>query len=136
MPSSAGQRRFGRDSPVGGPGAAARVGASRCLVPDLNCDRSVAQPAAPLVEHFFRHESGRLVSALSRVFGLRNLDLVEDMVQASLVEALHAWRAHGIPENPSAWMHRVAKNKVIDSLRNRDTATRLGPDWLNVRPTS
>jgi RNA polymerase sigma-70 factor (ECF subfamily) len=73
---------------------------------------------------------------LSRLFGLRNLDLVEDMVQASLVEALHTWRTSGVPDNPSAWMHRVAKNKVIDALRHRDTVARLAPDWSQARLAS
>src|SRR6476469_8520466 len=91
-------------------------------------------PAARLVEHFFRHESGRLVSVLARLFGLRHLDLVEDMVQSSLVEALHAWRVHGVPENPSGWMHRVARNKVVDALRQRDTLLRLAPAWARLRP--
>jgi RNA polymerase sigma factor (sigma-70 family) len=93
-----------------------------------------AEPAAQLVEHFFRHESGRLVSVLARVFGLRNLDLVEDMVQSALVEALQAWRVHGVPDNPSAWMHRVARNKVVDALRHRDTLLRLAPGWARLRP--
>jgi RNA polymerase sigma factor (sigma-70 family) len=93
-----------------------------------------AAPAAPLVDHFFRHESGRLVSALSRVFGLRNLDLIEDMVQAALLEALRSWRVSGVPQNPSAWMHRVAKNKVLDALRQQQTARRLLPDWAQSRP--
>ena len=52
-------------------------------------------PAAPLVEHFFRHEAGRLVSVLTRIFGWRNFELVEDMVQATLLDALQAWRAAG-----------------------------------------
>ncbi len=95
-----------------------------------------AEPATQLVEHFFRHESGRLVSVLTRVFGLRNLDLVEDMVQSALVEALQAWRAHGVPDNPSAWMHRVARNKVVDALRHRDTVLRLAPAWAQLRPAA
>jgi RNA polymerase sigma-70 factor (ECF subfamily) len=95
-----------------------------------------AESATRLVEHFFRHESGRLVSVLTRVFGLRNLDLVEDMVQSALVEALQAWRAHGVPDNPSAWMHRVARNKVLDALRHRDTVLRLAPAWAQLRPAA
>ena len=30
-----------------------------------------------LSEHLFRHESGRLVAALTRIFGLHNLALAE-----------------------------------------------------------
>jgi len=92
------------------------------------------EPAAQLVEHFFRHESGRLVSVLARLFGLRHMDLVEDMVQSSLVEALHAWRLNGVPDNPSAWMHRVARNKVVDALRQRETLLRVAPAWARLRP--
>jgi RNA polymerase sigma-70 factor (ECF subfamily) len=77
-----------------------------------------------------------LVSVLVRVFGLRHLDLVEDMVQSSLLEALQAWRAHGIPDHPSAWMHRVARNKVLDALRHRDTLLRLAPSWARLRPAA
>lgn len=70
-----------------------------------------------LVEHFFRHESARLVAVLARVFGLSRLELVEDTVQAALVEALQVWKTKGVPDNPAAWVHRVAKNKAIDVIR-------------------
>ena len=33
-----------------------------------------------LSEHLFRRESGRLVAALTRIFGVYNLVLVEDVV--------------------------------------------------------
>ncbi len=70
-----------------------------------------------LVDHFFRHESGKLVASLVRFFGLRHFDLVEDMVQAALVEALDAWKIQGVPVQPAAWIYRVAKNRVLDALR-------------------
>ena len=41
-----------------------------------------------LVEHFFRHEYGRLVAMLSRRVGVQNLEAVEDAVQAALMAAL------------------------------------------------
>jgi predicted RNA polymerase sigma factor len=56
------------------------------------------EPVAPLVEHFFRHEAGRLMSLLTRFFGWRHFDLVEDMVQATLLDALEAWRVRGVPD--------------------------------------
>ena len=74
-----------------------------------------------LVEHFFRHESANLVAVLTRAFGIRRLDLVEDMVQAAMLEAMHAWKQRGIPENPAAWIHRVAKNRILDALRREKT---------------
>jgi RNA polymerase sigma factor (sigma-70 family) len=83
-----------------------------------------AESVAPLVEHFFRHEAARLVSVLTRVFGWRNFDLVEDMVQATLLDALQAWRTQ-VPENPSGWLHRVAKNKILDALRRNQIGRRV-----------
>ncbi len=70
-----------------------------------------------LVEHFFRHESARLVAVLTRVFGLSRLELIEDTVQSALVEALQSWKNKGVPDKPAAWIHRVAKNKAIDVIR-------------------
>jgi RNA polymerase sigma factor (sigma-70 family) len=92
------------------------------------------EPVAPLVEHFFRHEAGRLVAVLTRIFGWRNFDLVEDMVQATLLDALEAWRIRA-PDNPSAWVHRVAKNKILDALRRNQIGHRVLEEWATGRPT-
>src|SRR5215471_19194020 len=93
------------------------------------------EPVAPLVEHFFRHEAGRLVSVLTRLFGWRHFDLVEDMVQATLLDALEAWRVRGVPDNPSGWVHRIAKNKVLDALRRDQIGGRALEAWAAARPT-
>lgn len=92
------------------------------------------EPVAPLVEHFFRHEAGRLVAVLTRFFGWRNFELVEDMVQATLLDALQSWRIRGVPENPSGWVHHIAKNKVIDALRRGEIGRRVGREWAGMRP--
>jgi RNA polymerase sigma-70 factor (ECF subfamily) len=81
------------------------------------------------VEHFFRHEAGRLVAVLTRFFGWRNFDLIEEMVQATLVQALQAWQARGVPDNPSGWIHRVARNKIVDALRRVEVRQRVLHDW-------
>ena len=94
------------------------------------------QPAAPLVEHFFRHEAGRLVSVLTHLFGWHNFDLVEDMVQATLVDALQAWQHRGVPGNPPAWIHRVAKNKILDALRRDKIRSRLLTQQLHGLPAA
>jgi RNA polymerase sigma-70 factor (ECF subfamily) len=93
------------------------------------------QPVAPLVEHFFRHEAGRLVSVLTRIFGWRHFDLVEDMVQATLLDALQAWQVRGVPDNPSGWVHRIAKNKILDALRRDQIGRRVLGEWAAGRPT-
>jgi RNA polymerase sigma factor (sigma-70 family) len=90
----------------------------------LTVSSTQPESVAPLVEHFFRHEAARLVSVLTRVFGWRNFDLVEDMVQSTLLDALQAWRVQ-VPENPSGWLHRVAKNKILDALRRNQIGRRV-----------
>src|SRR5690242_8069774 len=58
-----------------------------------------------------------MVAVLTRIFGTENLELSEDVVQETFVSALRVWRLKGLPENPSAWLFRAAKNKAIDILR-------------------
>ncbi len=84
---------------------------------------SDADTPGALVEHFFRHESGRLHGALLRRFGVHNLSLVEDAVQEAMLRALRSWAMGGVPPNPSAWISRVAINQVHDALRRHGTAT-------------
>ncbi len=81
----------------------------------------MAESAHQLVEHFFRHESANLVAVMTRAFGMRRIDLIEDMVQVAMLEAMHAWKQRGVPENPAGWIHRVAKNRVLDALRREKT---------------
>lgn len=73
----------------------------------------------PLGEHFFRHEYGSLVAVLVRRFGVARLELVEDAVQAALLVAVEFWSTTEVPENPSAWLFRVAHNHCVGELRQR-----------------
>lgn len=78
-------------------------------------------------EHFFRHESGRLVAALTRLFGVRNLALAEDVTQHAFCRALEVWKVRGIPEHPSAWLLATAKHRALDVLRRQRTARDFAP---------
>ncbi len=81
--------------------------------------------APRLVEHFFRHEYGRLVATLSRRLGVQHLEAVEDAVQAALMTALESWTVAGLPDNPSAWLFRVARNALVGELRQRTRRGRI-----------
>ena len=72
--------------------------------------------APELPEHWFRHELGRLVSILSRRFGVHRLELCEDAAQTALLRATQAWSS-SLPDDPGAWLYRVAHNYVLDELR-------------------
>ena len=87
-------------------------------------ESSERQDAHHLVAHLFRHQAGRIVAALTRVFGSRYLSLAEDAVQDALIKALQQWPFKGIPENPAAWLTLVARNRALDLLR-RDSSLEL-----------
>ncbi len=78
-----------------------------------------------LGEHFFRHAYGSLVAMLVRRVGVRNTELVEDAVQDALLAGLEAWTHGDLPDNPSAWLYRVAHNRVVGDLRQRARRDRL-----------
>ena len=82
-----------------------------------------------LVDHLFRHESGKMVSVLSRLLGLENLEAAQDIVQDTLLQAMNTWGFNGIPENPPGWLYRVAKNKAIDLLRRQKKFKEISPQY-------
>lgn len=90
--------------------------------PAPNSATAAAQPAR-LVEHFFRHETGRLHGALIRLLGVHNMALAEDVAQEAMLKALRTWAIGGIPANPSAWITQVAMNLGRDALRHKRMAT-------------
>ena len=71
----------------------------------------------PFGAHFFRHEYGRLVAMLVRRVGSRHLEAIEDAVQSSLLAAVESWPRSVVPDNPSAWLYRVAHNQLAGELR-------------------
>lgn len=70
-----------------------------------------------ITEHLFRHEAGKLVSALTGIFGMARLQLAEDVVQEAMIRALQTWPYHGIPDNPAAWLMQTARNRALDVIR-------------------
>jgi RNA polymerase sigma factor (sigma-70 family) len=83
---------------------------------EIRQDVAGAVPGGP-AEHFFRHESARILALLTKVFGMRNLQLAEDMVQEILLQAFTQWSFGSIPDNPSAWVMTVAKRKVLNHFK-------------------
>jgi RNA polymerase sigma factor (sigma-70 family) len=79
-------------------------------------------------DHLFRREAGRMVAALTRLFGVHNLALAEDVVQDALCRALEVWKFRGMPENPTAWLMATAKNRALDLLRRERSARTYAPE--------
>lgn len=78
-----------------------------------------------LAEHFFRREYGKLVAVLSRRIGVQHLETVEDAVQSALMTALESWTRNSMPDNPSAWLYRVAHNNLMGDLRKHAGQARI-----------
>jgi RNA polymerase sigma factor (sigma-70 family) len=87
---------------------------------ESTADTVAAPPAGDisgLAEHLFRHESGKLVSVLTGIFGIERLQMAEDVVQEAMIRALKTWPFYGIPKNPAAWLTQTAKNLALDLIR-------------------
>jgi RNA polymerase sigma-70 factor (ECF subfamily) len=78
-----------------------------------------------LVDHLFREEAGKMIAVLIRIFGFRHAELVEDIVQDTFLTALKKWRHNQIPDNPSAWLMQVAKNKTLNALKRENRSVPL-----------
>jgi RNA polymerase sigma-70 factor (ECF subfamily) len=85
-----------------------------------------------LSDHFFRHEAGRIVAVLSKIFGLQNIDLVEDATQDALRRAIEIWRQRGVPENPSAWLMAAARNRALDIMRREKRTRSFPPEYAET----
>src|SRR5258705_2245629 len=81
-----------------------------------------------LEDHLFRREAGRIVATLTRIFGVHNLALAEDVVQDAFCRALEVWKFRGVPDNPSAWLMATAKNRALDILRPERTLRTAPPE--------
>lgn len=73
-----------------------------------------------MVDHLFRHESGKMVAVLTRIFGMHNLEMVEDVVQEAFLRAAQSWTFNEVPDNPSGWLMQVARNRAIDIVRRQN----------------
>jgi RNA polymerase sigma factor (sigma-70 family) len=70
-----------------------------------------------LIPHLFRLEYSKMTAVLCRLFGLKHIEIAEDIVSETFLKATEVWSNNGLPENPSAWLYTVAKNKTKDYLK-------------------
>jgi RNA polymerase sigma-70 factor (ECF subfamily) len=80
-----------------------------------------------LVDRLFRREAGRLTATMARRLGPGHLGLAEDIAQESLARALRVWPFRGVPDDPVAWLHAVARRLAIDALRHDAALARQSP---------
>lgn len=59
-----------------------------------------------------------MTAVLCRLFGLKHIETAEDIASETFLKATEVWSVRGIPENPTAWLYTVAKNKTKDYLKH------------------
>lgn len=56
---------------------------------------------------------------LARRVGVQHIELVEDAVQSAFMAALTAWTEQAPPDDPGAWLYKVAYNRLIQDFRRK-----------------
>ncbi len=87
-----------------------------------------------LLDETVRRERGWLISSLVARLGPAKVDLAQDVAQDAIEKALSTWPYKGIPDNPRAWLRRVAGNTAIDRIRRSARELGIDEDWQLAAP--
>ncbi len=69
------------------------------------------------LKHLFQQEFSKMVAVISKLFGLQHIEIAEDIVSETFLQATETWGIKGIPQNPTAWLYAVAKQKTLYHFR-------------------
>ena len=72
-----------------------------------------------LIPHLFRTEYRKMISVLCKQFGLENIQMAEDIVSDTFLLAAETWGLKGLPNNPTAWLYAISKNKAKDVFKHQ-----------------
>jgi len=83
-----------------------------------------------LIPKLFKAEYSNLVAVLCNFYGFKNIQQAEDIVSEAFIQAMKNWSHKGIPDNPKAWLRRVASNKATDyHRRNKLQTEKIFPNY-------
>ncbi len=89
-----------------------------------------------LISDLFRTEFRKIIAVLIKTFGIDQIKTAEDIVSDTFLVATKTWQTTGIPNNPKAWLYKVAKNKTLDVQKRNDIyRNKVVPDVLNSSKT-
>lgn len=83
-----------------------------------------------IIPHLFKTEYSKMVSVLTRSFGLEYIETAEDIVSETFLAALDTWAYKGKPTNPTAWLYTVAKNKLKNHLARNHRFNKIASEQL------
>ncbi len=85
---------------------------------------------AALIPQLFKTEYRKIIAVLCKLFGIVHIEIAEDITNDTFLLAAETWGLKGIPENPTAWLYTVAKNKTKDYLKRHKTfSEKIVPDF-------
>lgn len=73
-----------------------------------------------LIPHLFRTEFRKITAVLCKHFSIEHIEAAEDIASDTFLTAFETWPYKGIPENPTAWLYTVAKNKARNYMARND----------------
>jgi len=86
-----------------------------------------------LIPHLFRTEYRKIVSVLCKRFGFDQIEIAEDLASDTFLTAAQTWALGTIPQNPTAWLYHVAKNKAKNYLqRDSNFKNKIAPEVKNT----
>ncbi len=90
-----------------------------------------------LIPHLFRTEYRKIISVLCKLFGIEHIEIAEDIVSNTFLLAAETWGLKGLPQNPTAWLYTVSKNKAKDVLKHNAVFTqKIVPELTRTETTT
>ncbi|EPR66889.1 RNA polymerase sigma factor [Cyclobacterium qasimii] len=81
-----------------------------------------------LIPHLFKTEYRKIISVLCKLFGIVHIEIAEDIANDTFLLATETWGLKGVPDDPTAWLYTVAKNKTRDHFKR----TKIFTDKVSV----
>ena len=89
------------------------------------------------ISSIFKAEYSNIVAVLCHYYGVADIQLAEDIVSDTFLTAMKNWSHNDIPDNPRAWLRKVAQNKLTDYYRRQDNYhNRVVPEYRDQREES
>lgn len=82
----------------------------------------MTEPPDLSLEHLLRDLTPQVLGTVVRRF--RDFEAAEDAVQEALVAAARQWRRKGLPNDPRAWLTKVAFRRMVDQIRSESARRR------------
>ena len=69
------------------------------------------------LKQLFQKEFSKIVAVISKQFGLQHIEIAEDIVSETFLQALETWKNKGTPANPNAWIYKSSARKHYTIFR-------------------